>query len=340
MFQNDLEGELTMQRQNQSKVGMLRELSVLAMIIIVYLIVCLIQPRFFSVAAIINILLYLPFLLIISIGEMIQVINQNIDISLGAILAFSGYVVGMIYNQNKQFPLVLAFIIAMLFGALLGLVNGLIVTRFKLPSVIVTLGTMNFFRGMIFILGGKQIDNSIIPKGLIRLSQPKASVIGIPYTVLIAVAIALLVSVLLNKTRIGREIYATGCNPEAAKLRGINVNGIRLLGFIVAGALSGLAGMIFISRIGYLDPGAAGRGLEFTAVAAVVIGGTSMKGGVGTTSGTILGCLLLGVINNAISITGISPFWQEAIYGLIIIVAVILDKLIKNRVASFQGARV
>jgi len=326
-----------MQTKVQSKLGIMRELSVLAMVVIIYFIVCLIQPRFFSYNAFINILLYLPFLLIISLGEMIQVINKNIDISVGAILAFSAYIVGLIYKQDKTFPLILAFLIAISFGAILGLFNGLIVTRFKLPSVIVTLGTMNLFRGMIFILGGKQIDNSLIPKSLIRLSQPKASIIGIPYTVLIAIAVTVMVAVFLKRTRIGREIYATGSNVEAAKLRGINVNGIKLLGFIIAGGLSGLAGMIFMSRIGYLDPGAAGRGLEFTAVAAVVIGGTSMNGGVGTTLGTVFGCLLLGVINNAISITGISPFWQEAFYGLIIIVAVILDKFIGNRFSKIRG---
>jgi len=262
-----------------------------------------------------------------------EIISQNIDISLGSILAFSGYVVGMIFKFDKTFPLILAFLIAIAFGAFLGLINGAIVIQFKLPAVIVTLGTMNFYRGMIFILGGKQIDNSFIPKSLIRLSQPRASIVGIPYSILIAIGITVLVILFLNYTKKGREIYAIGCNPEAAKLRGINVDGIKLLVFILAGALSGLAGMIFISRIGYLNPGVAGRGLEFVAVAAVVIGGTSMNGGIGTPIGTLFGCLLLGVINNSISIIGISPFWQEAIYGMIIIVAVIMDKAIKSRLS-------
>jgi rhamnose transport system permease protein len=244
----------------------------------------------------------------------------------------------MIFTKNKDFPIIAAFLVAILFGGFLGLINGAIVTRFKIPSVIVTLGTMNFYRGMIFILGGKQIDNSLIPRALIRLSQPRASVIGVPYSVLIAIGVAILVAVFLKMTRKGREIYAAGCNPEAAKLRGINVDMITIMVFVLAGALSGLAGMIFISRIGYLDPGAAGKGLEFTAIAAVVIGGTSMNGGVGTALGTIFGCLLLGVINNAISITGISAYWQTAIYGIIIIVAVIMDNVIKGRLQRYQGA--
>jgi rhamnose transport system permease protein len=330
--------EVKMQKTSRFRAYSLRELGILAMILLIYFIVCFIQPRFFSFNAIINILLFFPFLLIVALGEMMQIISRNIDVSVGSILAFSGYVVGMIFTKNKDFPIIAAFLVAILFGGFLGLINGAIVTRFKIPSVIVTLGTMNFYRGMIFILGGKQIDNSLIPRALIRLSQPRASVIGVPYSVLIAIGVAILVAVFLKMTRKGREIYAAGCNPEAAKLRGINVDMITIMVFVLAGALSGLAGMIFISRIGYLDPGAAGKGLEFTAIAAVVIGGTSMNGGVGTALGTIFGCLLLGVINNAISITGISAYWQTAIYGIIIIVAVIMDNVIKGRLQRYQGA--
>ncbi|MEI6388124.1 MAG: ABC transporter permease [Spirochaetota bacterium] len=318
--------------------GMIREMSVLLVVFLLYGIVCLIQPRFFSYNALINISLYLPVLLLLALGEMMEVISQNIDVSLGSILAFSAYIVGLIFKEDKTFPLPLAFLIAISYGAFLGLINGFIVTRFKLPSVIVTLGTMNLFRGMIFILGGKQIDNSFIPRTLIRLSQRNVSIVGIPYTVLIAIGVAVLVALFLNRTRKGREIYATGCNPVAAKLRGISVDRIQFLVFVLAGALSGLAGMVFMSRIGYLDPGAAGRGMEFVAVAAVVIGGTSMGGGVGKTLGTVFGCLLLGVINNAIPIIGISAFWQEAIYGSIIIIAVILDKVVKTRLTRTQGA--
>lgn len=326
-----------MEKTERFRIYNFRELSTLIMVFLVYFIVCLIEPRFFSFNSIINIFLFFPFLLLVALGEMMEIISRNVDVSLGSILAFSGYVVGIIFRGNKDFPLILAFLIAILFGAFLGLINGVIVTKFKIPSVIVTLGTMNFYRGMIFILGGKQIDNSNIPKDLVKMSQPNASVIGVPYSVIISIVMAVLVAVFLTRTRKGREIYATGCNPEAAKLRGIRVNMVNILVFVLAGALSGLAGMIFISRIGYLDPGVAGKGLEFTAIAAVVIGGTSMSGGIGTTLGTVFGCLLLGVINNAISITGISGYWQEAIYGIIIIAAVIIDNVIKRSLQKYQG---
>jgi rhamnose transport system permease protein len=216
----------------------------------------------------------------------------------------------------------------------LGLINGLIVTNFKIPSVIVTLGTMGIFRGVIFMSGGKQIDKYLIPRALIRLSQPKESVINVPYSVLIALGLAFLVSLFLRNHKLGREIYAAGSNPYAAELRGIRNRKIILFVFIFAGGISGLASMIFLSRVGYLDPGTAGRGLEFIAIASVVIGGCSMNGGIGTTLGTVIGCLLLGVINNAISITGVSVLWQEAVYGLIIIASIVIDNALKKRLSK------
>lgn len=311
--------------------GIMREMGVLLMIAVVYFSVCLAEPRFFSFESVINILLFVPFLLIVALGEMVEIISRNVDISLGSILAASSYAVGMIFVHNKEFPLLFAFLIAMAIGAVLGAINGLIVTKYAIPSVIVTLGTMNIYRGVIFILGGKQIDNSLLPKSLVKMSQSGASVVGIPYTVIIAVVLAVLVAVFLRRFRLGREIYAVGANPMAAKLKGISTQNITLFVFTLAGALAGLAGIVYMSRIGYLDPGAAGKGSEFTAIAAVVIGGTSMNGGIGTALGTVLGCILLGVINNAITILGISGYWQEAIYGTIIVVSVIMDGMIKKR---------
>jgi rhamnose transport system permease protein len=311
-----------------------RELSILGLVIVIYAIVCFIQPRFFSIAAIINIFLFFPYLLLIALGEMIEIISRNVDLSLGAILCFAGYTVGLIFAANPEFPILLGILIAVGIGAALGLLNGTIVTVFKIPSVIVTLGTMNLYRGVIFYVnGGKLIENFKIPKALLRLSQANASVVGIPYSVIIALAAAALVAFFLRRARIGREIYAAGSNPKAAETRGISLKKINILVFVIAGALSGFAGMIFMSRIGFMDPGSAGRGLEFTAIAAVVIGGCSMGGGVGTTMGAVIGCVMLGVINNAISITGISGYWQEAIYGFIIVLSVIADNYIKKLAA-------
>jgi rhamnose transport system permease protein len=246
-------------------------------------------------------------------------------------VGFAGYMVGLIFAAVPGFPIFFGILIAICIGAALGLINGLIVIIFKIPSVIVTLGTMYMYRGIMYsVNGGRMIENYKIPKSLIRLSQVNASVIGIPYSILIALAAAALVAFFLRMTPLGRNIYAAGSSPKAAETRGINLNRISVFVFVLAGALSGFAGMIFMSRVGFMDAGSAGKGLEFTAIAAVVIGGCRMSGGVGTTAGIVIGCLMLGVINNAISITGISGYWQEAIYGFIIIFSVIADNYIKK----------
>jgi len=329
-----------MKTQKKKKgIRAVREIGVIAIILIIYIIVGLIEPRFFSFDVVVNILLFTPVLMLIALGEMMEIISQNLDVSLGSIMGFAATVGGMVFRADKDFPIIVVFLMATAIGIVLGLINGVIVTRFKLPSVIVTLGTMNIFRGLVFMLmNAKQIDNMYIPRDLIMLSQPLKSIIGIPYTVIIAFAAAALVAVFLKKFRTGREIYAIGCNREAAKIRGINDTRISLLVFGIAGGLSGFSSMLFIARVGYVNPVTAGSGMEFTAVAAAVIGGTSMAGGVGTTLGTVLGCLLLGTIFNSISYVGISGFWQDAIYGAIIIIAVIIEKLIKNRLVKGQEA--
>jgi rhamnose transport system permease protein len=325
--------------KTKKKGAAMREVGIIAIILIIYIIVGLIEPRFFSFDVVVNILLFTPVLLLISLGEMMEIISQNLDVSVGSIMGFTATVGGMVFRADKSFPIIVVFLLTTVIGIALGLFNGLLVTRFRLPSVIVTLGTMNIFRGLIFILmKAKQIDNMYIPQDLIALSQPMKSIIGIPYIVIIAFAAAALVALFLKRFKTGREIYAIGCNREAAQIRGINATKISLLVFCIAGGLSGFAAMLFISRVGYVNPVTAGSGMEFTAVAAAVIGGTSMAGGSGTTLGTVLGCLLLGVIFNSISYIGISGYWQDAIYGAIIIIAVIIEKLIKRGLMKGQEA--
>jgi rhamnose transport system permease protein len=306
-----------------------RELSILGVVVVIYLLVCIAQPRFFSKQAIINIFLFIPYLLLVALGEMMEIINRNIDVSVGAILGFAGYVVGLIFAANPHFPILLGIVIAIGIGLVLGFINGWLVTFFKLPSVIVTLGTMYAYRGIIFYANqGRMIENYKIPRAIIKLSQVNSSIIGIPYTIIIALLCAVLVALFMRRTRLGREIYAAGSNPEAAATRGINLNKTSVLVFVISGGLCGFAGMVYMSRIGFIDPGSAGSGLEFTSIAAVVIGGCSMNGGVGTTLGAVIGCLLLGVINNAVSILGVSGYWQDAIYGLIIVISLVIDAVI------------
>ena len=208
--------------------------------------------------------------------------------------------------------------------------NGLLVTKLRLPAIIVTLGTLNLYRGGLFILsGGRQVDPNNIPQGLIALSQ--TSPIGIPWIVLFALGIAVLFGVFIKFSHVGREMYAIGSNPQAAVLRGINVGGVLLFVFVLCGATAGFAGIMYASRFGYVNPGMTGVGFEFTVIGATIIGGTSVAGGSGTVLGTVIGCTLLGIVNTALAVLGISAFWQQATYGLIIVIALLIDRMVRYR---------
>lgn len=295
----------------------------------------IVEPRFLSAANLRNIMLYIPLITVVAMGQMMVVVSRNVDLSVGSTLGFTGIIVGMIFVQNIDFPIWLAIILSIAIGAFLGAFNGVLVTWLKLPAIIVTLGTLNIYRGLLFIYsGGRQVDPHHVPVDLIRLSQFRYGLFGVPWLVYIAVFIVLLSFLFLKYTHTGREIFAVGSNPEAAKLRGINVNKIILLVFTLTGAGAGLAGIMYASRFGYVNPGITGYGFEFIVITAVIVGGTSIFGGSGSIAGTFLGCILLGVINVALAVLGISTFWQQATYGFFILVSLVTDRTIQMRVSS------
>jgi rhamnose transport system permease protein len=244
----------------------------------------------------------------------------------------------MMFTGRPDFPIALAFSLGALIGAALGLGNGLLVTLFHLPAIIVTLGTMSLYRGLVFIVsGGRQIDPNHVPEALIRFSQ--TSPLGLPAVVLLALSIVILTHLFMRFSRAGREIYATGSNVDAARLRGINVRLLTVLVFVLSGLLAGIAGIMYASRFGYVNPAITGVGMELTVIAAVVIGGTSITGGTGTVLGTTLGCLLLGIISTSLPILGVSGTWQQAIYGAIIVLALVIDRVVLSTAAKRGGAR-
>jgi rhamnose transport system permease protein len=308
-----------------------RELGILFTGVLIFVIVCLINPKFIGFENLRSIMLYIPLIVVVSMGEMIVIVTRNIDLSVGSILGFSGIAVGMIFVRNINFPISVAFILGTLIGVALGLINGLLITKLRLPAIIVTLGSLNLYRGAVFILsGGRQVDPNNIPQGLIALSQ--TSPIGIPWIVLFALAIALLFGLFLKFSHVGREMYAIGSNPQAAVLRGINVSGVLLLVFVLSGATAGFAGIMYASRFGYVNPGMTGVGFEFTVIGATIIGGASVAGGTGTVLGTVIGCTLLGIVNTALAVLGISAFWQQATYGMIIVIALLIDRTVQTQV--------
>lgn len=307
-----------------------REAGIMVMIALFAIIVGLIQPRFLSAETLRIVLLAVPLIMVAAMGEMMVLVARHVDLSIGSILGFSAIVAGMLWRDHPELPVMVGVVAAIAVGGALGLINGLVVTIFKLPSIIVTLGTLSLYRGLIFFISdARQVDPQYIPRGLIELSQT-SPVFGIPWIILIAFAVALATYLFLGHSRLGRQIYAIGSNPAAAPLRGIRAAPITVLVFVLSGALAGLAGVMYASRFGYVNPGITGVGFEFTVIAPVVIGGVSINGGSGSVAGTVLGVLLLGAVSVALPILGVSGFWQQAIYGAVILAALMIDRSVRQ----------
>jgi rhamnose transport system permease protein len=211
---------------------------------------------------------------------------------------------------------------------------------FRLPAIIVTLGTLNLYRGLTFIVSNaRQVDRQFVPSELKAMSQT-SPIFGIPWIIFMAFGVALATYWFAMHTRVGRQIFALGSNPVAAPLRGIKVTQVTLLVFAISGALSGLAGIMYASRWGFVNPSNTGFGFEFQVIAAVVIGGVSINGGVGSVPGVVLGVLLMGCVAAALPLLGIPGTAQGAIYGAVILVALLIDRSVRQQgIASLRTAR-
>ncbi len=310
-----------------------RELGILVFLAIVVVGVSLKAPRFLQASNLRDILLDMPLLLVVAMGMTMVIISRNIDLSVGAALGVSGMVVGAAFKANPNLPIPVGLLLGMLVGFGLGSFNGLLVTWLRVPAIIATLGTLSVFRGLVFVVsGGSQIDRAHIPADLVALSQ--SSPLGPPMLVLMAFGICLAFHLFLRYHRVGRNIYAIGGNPDAARLCGIRVGPTVWMVFAVTGALAGLAGVMYAARFGFINPAQTGVGFELSVIAATVIGGTDVFGGSGSVLGTVLGCLLLATLNNALTVMGLSAFWQLAVYGTIILLAVWTDSTIRSKLGQ------
>jgi rhamnose transport system permease protein len=322
-----------------------REAGIAVMIVLFCLAVGAVKPQFLTLDQLRIILLLTPLIMIGAMGQMMVIIARHVDLSIGSTLGFSAMVSGMLYRFDINWfgfdvPWWTGIPLSIVVGAALGLINGVLIQLFRLPAIIVTLGTLSLYRGMTFIISNaKQIDRQWIPSELKALSQT-SPIFGIPWIIFIAFGVALLTYWFVMHSRIGRQIYAIGSNPVAAPLRGINVTQVTLLVFTISGALAGLAGILYASRWGFVNPSNTGSGFEFQVIAAVVIGGVSINGGVGTVLGTVLGVLLLGCVAAALPLLGIPGTSQAAIYGAVILVALLIDRTVRNQgIASLKRVR-
>ncbi len=297
-----------------------RETLLFAIIVVMTAGFALRAPGFAEPGNLVNIFNDTSILIILGLAQMTVILTKSIDLSVAANLAFTGMAVAMLNASHPDLPLALLILLAIVMGAALGAINGYLVWVLQIPPIVVTLGTLTIYRGMAFVLSGGAWVNAhqFTP---VFLSVPRAVFLGLPVLSWVAIAIVLIMYVVLRYTQFGRSAFASGGNPVAAVYAGIDVGRTRFLAFALSGALAGLSGYLWVARyaVAYVD---IANGFELDSVAACVIGGISIAGGVGTVIGTVLGALFLGVIKNALPVIGISPFAQMAISGTVIILAV------------------
>lgn len=278
-----------------------------------------------------NILRQISVNLCLSIGMTLVILSGGIDLSVGALLALAGALSAGLLKSGLPIPgteLLLQFttpgaiLAGILVGAAAGWVNGFAITRLKLPPFVATLGMLSIARGLTMLwTGGFPVTG--LGSGFGQLGT--GALLGMPVPVWIMLALTAVFVITTKRTRFGRHLYAVGGNERAARLTGLNVNGIKLAVYTLAGALAGVAGLIVTARLDSAQPNA-GLGYELDSIAAVVIGGTSLSGGRGSVTGTVLGCLIIGVLNNGLFLLNVSPFWQQVIKGVVILLAVAIDK--------------
>lgn len=286
-------------------------------------------PQFYSVENIIAILRQCSLVLIIAAGMTMLLIAAEVDLSVGASLAFSGVVAMDV--TNKTGSVFLGATAGILFGGLVGLFNGIVVTRLRVNSLIATIATMMILQGGVFLYSREAVQNMHLQKAFTDISTGYIGPVPVP--VIIAAIVFVVAYVVLRHTTLGRYIYATGANERAARLSGIRPERLKLLVFVVTGLLTGLAGLILSSLMNAGQP-TAGRGFELTVVAAVILGGTSLTGGRGSLLGTLLGVLVLKVIDNGIIILRWDQNLQMVVPGVVIILATYLDLVRKKRDAT------
>ena len=308
-----------------------RELRAVWMLLLVGVILSIASPVFLNSTNLLNVGLATSMIALLAIGQTYVIILAEIDLSVGATLGFSSVVTALVLRDHGLLPALAAGLGA---GAVIGLLNGLLVTKTRMPSFIATLAMMSILAGLTLQLtSGNPVG--VTDYAFQGIGQNYFA--GIPVPVWIMVAGYALFGVLLARTGFGRFVYATGDNLEAARLSGIRTQRVKILAFMISGLLAAVGGFILTARLSTAEP-TAGTGLELESIAAVIIGGTSLAGGRGKLLGTLVGALVLGVIDNGMNLLDVSPFLQSVVKGLVILLAVFLDRNV-DALRSLVGRR-
>jgi len=312
------------------KVVRSREISIAIAFVVIVAVTTVVNPQFLFSADGWNLLLINPSILaVLAIGEAFVIITMSFDLSVGSGLGLTAFMIGSLYIAWPGMPAPLAFLIGIVFGAVLGLINGGLVAVAKVPGMVITLGTMYIYRGIDILWAGTKRINAT-DMGQDFLGFGNSSLFTIPSLTILAIVVLVIATWYLHSTRSGREFYAVGSAPEAAELYGLAIGKRRLAAFTISGATAGLAGAMFAARFGTVASDA-GTGYELQAIGAAVVGGVAILGGSGTVIGALLGAYLLGTINSALPVLGLNSLWQQAVVGILIIAAITLDRVMAAR---------
>lgn len=319
----------TKARKQLSAADIMQRYGILLAFIAVCLVLAIVNENFLSSRNILNVLRQTAINGILAIGMTFVILARGIDLSVGSVVALAGIVAASLATTSSTamvaggpYPALLAIAVGLGVGALCGFVSGIVVARFNVPSFVATLGMLSAARGLTLLYADGKPVPALTPE--FRFIGA-GNIGGIPVPVIIFGLVFVIAWWVLNHSRFGRHVYAAGGNPHAAIVSGISVSRIRMWVFVISGVLAGLAGMVLAARTGSALT-QAGIAYELDAIAAVVIGGTSLAGGVGRITGTLIGALLIGVMNNGLDLMGVESYYQQVIKGILIVAAVMLDQ--------------
>jgi len=306
-----------------------RELGLIGFIVVLCIFIQWRNSSFLTLENINDLMTNAAILSILAVGMMLVLITRGIDLSIGAIIGLTGMICAQFVSNYHLHP-VLVLLLGIGLGILCGVINGTLIAKLGILPIIATLALMNIFRGLTYrVSNGEWVSSYQMSESFLAMATGK--LFGVNHLVIIAIAIYIIFYYFINHTITGRQIYAVGSNPESAVVSGIPDKKILILVYAIMGGLSGLAGVLWVAKFASAQ-GDTGSGYELTVIAACILGGVSIAGGAGKISGVILGALLLGILQNALPLLNVSPFWQTGIQGIIILFAVILNTLVKRSV--------
>jgi ribose transport system permease protein len=295
-------------------------------------VVSILNPTFLTTGNILNVLRQAAPIFIIGVGQMIVILARGIDLSMDSVASLTSVVTATLMIDNKV-PFYLAMLIGLALGAVLGLFNGLIITKIKLPPFVATFGTWLLFKGLTVLwIDGRVISG--FSKGFTYMGIGR--LFGVPVIILIAILVYIFFRILLKQTTFGRKIYSIGANPDASRVSGIKIDRILIIAFIISALMATFGSQLYIARIDSAKSDF-GEGFALDAIAATLIGGTSFDGGVGTIEGTMIGALIILLLRNAMNLLGISPYWQGLATGITIIIAVLGDTYLKKIAKRYES---